>query len=143
MDTISRGHTGRRLLRLAPVVLAALALAVVYVMMSNAETPRRGQHTTASSAPAASSRTGDSRAADIYYQNQANYDQAYSACQELGVDLLARSLGVKATPAAVAAAYSRDELPAFRKSMSDGCLRALRNQPPVHRSPDDVEQAAP
>ena len=85
----------------------------------------------------------DSRAADVDYQNQANYDQAYSACQELGVGLLARSLGVRATPAAVATAYSRDELPAFRKSMSDGCLRALLNKPPGHRSPADVDQAAP
>jgi hypothetical protein len=142
MDTILRGHRGRRLVRLLPVVLAALALAVVYVMVSNADTPRRGQRT-APPPPAAASRPDESRAADIYYQNQANYDQAYSACQELGIGILARSLGVKATPAAVAAAYSRDELPAFRKSMSDGCRQALLNRPPAHRSPDDVEQAAP
>jgi hypothetical protein len=142
MDTIMRGHRGRRLLRLLPVVLAAVALAVVYVMMSTEETARRGQRTTEPT-PAAASRPVDSRAADIYYQNQVNYDQAYSACQELGVDILARSLGVATTPAAVAAAYSRDELPAFQKSMSDGCRQALLNRPPARRTPEDAEAAAP
>ena len=144
MDTISRGHTGRILLRLAPILLLAMALAVVYVMMSNQDAYRRGTHTTASRpAPAAQPNNVSSRASDVYYQNQANYDQAYAACQELGIGILARSLGVRATPAAVARAYSRDELPAFRKSMSDGCLAALRGTPPVHRSPDDADLAAP
>jgi len=63
-------------------------------------------------------------------------EQAAAATKSLrlGVSLLARSLGVPATPTAVAAAYSRDELPAFRKSMSDGCLRALQGKPLVQQS---------
>jgi len=143
MDTISRAHTGRMLLRLAPILLAVVAMAVVYVMMSNQDSYRRGTHTASRSAPAAQPNTGASRASDVYYQNQANYDQAYSACQELGIGILARSLRVKATPAAVAKAYSRDELPAFRTAMSDGCLAALQGKPPVHRSPEDADLASP
>jgi hypothetical protein len=143
MDTIMRGHRGRRVLRLLPVILAALVLGVIYVMMSNAETPRRGAQRTAQAPASASRPINDTRAADIYYQNQLNYDQAYEACKELGVGILATSLGVRKTPGAVAAAYARDELPAFRKSLRDGCLQALLNKPPAHRTPADAEAAAP
>jgi hypothetical protein len=144
MDTILRGHRGRRLVRLLPVIAIAVALGVIYAMMATAEPQRRGARAASDTPRPATSRPAESgRAADLYYQNQLNYDQAYYSCKELGVDLLASSLGVAATPAAVAAAYARDELPAFRDALRTGCRQALMNRPPVRRNPDDADRAAP
>jgi hypothetical protein len=144
MDTILRGHRGRRLVRLLPVIAIAVALGVIYVMMATSDPQRRGARAASDTPRPAASRPAESgRAADLYYQNQLNYDQAYYSCKELGVDLLASSLGVAARPGPVAAAYAKDELPAFRDALRQGCLQALQNKPPARRSPDDVDRAAP
>jgi hypothetical protein len=144
MDTILRGHRGRRLVRMLPVIAVAVALGVIYVMMATTDPQRRGARAASDAPRAAAARPAENtRAADLYYQNQMNYDQAYYSCKELGVDLLASSLGVAARPGVVATAYAREELPAVRQSLREGCLQALLNRPPAHRNPDDADAAAP
>ena len=142
MDTILRGHRGRRVVRLLPVILFAVFLGVVYVMMSS-EPQRRGFRAAAESPPAAAPASNQTRAAEIYYQKQLSYDQAYTTCKELGLETLAIQLQTPAKPGAVAAAFARDELPAFRRSMRLGCQQALQGKPSAFRSTIDADRAAP
>jgi hypothetical protein len=120
------------------LLLWLLPVAVLGVMVAVTLVPAISWEPTRPETPVTRSRPVDvRRERDVRITNEYLYDSSYETCDALGIDTLARKLGVRPAPASrVARAFAEQNYAAaIRSGPYQGCVDALRDHAAHPRRP--------